>query len=200
MVAAQASGSNDRKPRLLRATIILAAVLLQGATGGARAADDDAPGEYQVKAAFLYNFARYVTWPDSVLRRTSSPFVFGVLGDDPFGFRLDEALEGKTVGERPAVVHRYARIDEAAGADVLFVSSSERRNLPQILAALGNAPVLVVGEGEDFVRHGGMIGLHAEGRKIRFDINLRAVERAGIKPSSQLLKLARTVAGSTGAR
>lgn len=200
MVAARASSSTDRSARLLRAAIVVASLLLQSAVGAARAADDEAPGEYQVKAAFLYNFARYVTWPDSVLRRTSSPFVFGVLGDDPFGYRLDEALEGKTVAERPAVVRRYARIDAAAGAGVLFVSSSERKNLPQILAALGNAPVLVVGEGEDFVQHGGMIGLYAEGRKIRFDINLPAVERAGIKPSSQLLKLARTVTGSTGAR
>lgn len=148
--------------------------------------------EYQVKAAFLYNFAKFVDWPEEALSNDAA-FVIGILGEDPFGRALDEAVAGKTVRDMPILVKRISRIEEAAGAHILFIANSEAGNASRFVKQLSRAPVLTVSDSDHFAERGGMVQLEMEQNRVRFAINVAAVERAGLKPSSQLLKLARIV-------
>ncbi len=146
--------------------------------------------EYQIKAAFVFNFAKFVEWPAA---NNSGPFVIGIFGRDPFDGTLDSTVEGKTVHGKPFAVRRYGTPAEVKACDLLFVSAAETKHLPEILRALAGRSVLVVGEGTEFIDAGGSIGLVVEADKVRFEINSAAAERAGLKISSQLLKLARRV-------
>jgi hypothetical protein len=157
----------------------------------ASAGSPDSRLEYRVKAAFVYNFAKFVEWPQAV-GYGGKPFVIGVLGRDPFGRILDDTVNGKTVRGRTLVIQRLSSWAQAHECDLLFVSGSENKRLPESLRGIGRG-VLVVGDSPDFVLSGGMIGLINEDSKVRFEINELAAERAGLKISSQLLKLARRV-------
>jgi hypothetical protein len=150
--------------------------------------------EYQVKAAFIYKFATYVRWPAAAGVDVTTPFVIGILGKDPFGTSLSEVVRGQNVQGRVIVVRSVERVEEALRCDLVFVSSSERDNLPHILAALRGSPVLTVSDVDQFAEHGGMIGLViTEDNRVRFTINKAAIERPGLRASSQLLQLARIV-------
>lgn len=180
---------------------ILAAALL--AVAGALVAPPAAragppPTEYQVKAAFLYNFARYVEWPAEAFRDGSSPIVVAVLGQDPFGRALDEQLEGKTVGGRRLEAKRVARPEDAVGAHIVFVSLAEEERLERALRAIGSAHILSVSDIDRFAERGGVIGFYWDESKVRFSINVGAADREGLKLSSQLLKLARIVGDPAG--
>jgi hypothetical protein len=150
--------------------------------------------EYAVKAAFIVKFASYVEWPDDAGAQRR-PFVIAVLGTDPFGRILDDMLTGKDVRGRKILLRRFSTLDQGTldGADILFVSSSERPDLPRILRTLDKRPILTVGDMDQFAARGGIVGFRLQGNTIRFDINLEQAERAGLKMSSQLLKLARIV-------
>jgi hypothetical protein len=153
------------------------------------------PTEYQVKAAFLYNFARFVEWPPEAQRDPGAPFLIAVLGHDPFGAVLDETVAGKTVAGRPIKVRRVPRVEDARDAQIVFVSPSERPNLATILKALDRPGVLTVGDTDGFAMRGGAINFTVQARKVRFEINPVVAEQAGLKMSSQLLKLATLVVG-----
>lgn len=160
---------------------------------GLRSAHPAPPTEYEVKAAFLYNFARFVEWPPAAMGAPDQPFVVAVLGDDPFGATLDRTLSGKTLEARPIVVRRVASLEEAARVNILFVATSERPQVSHVLRTLSGTHVLTVGEMSGFAEKGGMIGFRTERQRVRFDINVGQASRAGFKISSQLLKLARIV-------
>ena len=151
-------------------------------------AQDAAPTEYQVKAAFLYNFGRYVEWPPRARPPTS--FTICVLGEDPFGPVLDELIKGKSIQGMKLATRRLEKVEDAGNCQILFISSSENGRLEHILAALHGRSVLTVGEAERFAHRGGMINFRLEGSKVRFEINLDAAEHEGLTVSSQLLKLA----------
>jgi hypothetical protein len=150
-----------------------------------------APTEYDVKAAFIYNFAQYVQWP--AVGDSNRPFVIGLIGRDPFGRSLDEAMHGLNVEHRPIVIRRFTKVEEIANSDILFISSSERDNLPRILTFLRRAPVLTVADMDRFAEQGGMINLVTERNRVRFDVNPLAIERTGLKAGSQIMRLARIV-------
>jgi hypothetical protein len=156
-------------------------------------AQTKAAGEYEVKAAFLYNFARYVEWPPDRLPAAGEAFVVTVLGEDPFGDTLDAIVRDRTVHDRRLTVRRVARVEDVGDSQILFISRSEAEELPRILQRLETAPILTVGETAQFAERGGMIRFRREGERIGFDINLASSERAGLRISSQLLKLARIV-------
>ena len=186
-----------RRPRAGALLLGLAAALV--AAGGRARGGEPAPGalsEYQVKAAYLYYFSTYVDWPPESFSRTGEPLVVGVLGADPFGAILDDTLRGKTTNTRKLVVKRFQNIKEARDSHILFISTSERDRLPSILKALEGAAVLTVGELDQFASRGGQIAFRMEDKKVRFDINVAAVERARLKISAQLMKLGRIVEGS----
>jgi hypothetical protein len=148
--------------------------------------------EYQLKAAFLYNFAKFVDWPLPA-GDGKEPLVIVVLGRDPFGPVLKNTLWGKTIHNRPLVVRRVSRIEEVMPCHVLFIGNLERRRLRQALAAVEGAAVLTVSEVEDFLEQGGAVQFVPDGNKVRFEINLGAARRSGLNISSKLLSLARAV-------
>ena len=115
------------------------------------------PTEYEVKAAFLYNFARFVEWPAEARHDPATPFVIAVVGHDPFGAVLDETVAGKAVGGRPIEVRRVARAEEARDAQIVFVAPSERPNMAAILKTLGRPGILTVGDSDGFASQGGAI-------------------------------------------
>lgn len=147
--------------------------------------------EYQVKAAFLYNFMKFVDWPGD---RSASPgsITLGILGKDPFGPALD-TIRDKTAKGRRVVVQHLRGLEEARQCDLVFVCASEKGRVAQVVRALQNAPVLTVGDQEGFCQAGGMINLVPVQNRIGFEVNLAAANRARLKVSSQLLKLARLV-------
>lgn len=150
--------------------------------------------EYEIKAAFLHHFTRYVEWPASERPAAGEAFVLTVLGEDPFGDVL-EAISREHSADRPWAVRRVARVEDVGHSQILFISRSEADDLPRILQRLQAAPILTVGESAHFTERGGMIRFRREGERIAFDINLASAERAGLRISSQLLKLARIVGG-----
>jgi hypothetical protein len=151
------------------------------------------PSEYQVKAAFLYNFSRFVDWPSGSFAQSGSPFVIGVVGQDPFGSSLDKVTDGKTVDGRNIIIRRFRRVSDMEHCHILFISDSERERLPRILDRIENKATLTVSEIDGFIARGGMINFAVESKKVRFDINSDAAERARIRISAKLLQLARTV-------
>lgn len=159
---------------------------------GARA-ESSAPTLHQVQAAFLFNFAKFITWPDEAFQRNGGLLVIGVLGEDPFGAILEETIRGKTVMGKKLVVKRFERIQDAANSHILFVSTSEESHLSQMIKALEKTNTLTVSDMEQFTEYGGMVAFTMEDQKVRFNVNVGAVERAELKMGSQLLKLARIV-------
>jgi hypothetical protein len=156
------------------------------------AAQEPAPSEYQVKAACIYNFTKFVEWPPEAFPpERSSPFVIGVIGDDPFNGELERAVQNKDVGGRAFIVRHLRKPDEARSCHILFVSRSERKALGDILAAVSSLPILTVSETERFVQSGGIINFLIEQNKVRFEINADAAKKAGLKVSSKLLNLGR---------
>jgi hypothetical protein len=143
--------------------------------------------EYQIKEAFLYNFLKFVDWPNN-----PDPIVVGVLGHDPFEGGLKE-LEDHTVGGKRIVVRQLGSVDEARGVQAVFVSGSEAGRESQIVGALKGAPVLTVSDIPDFSEHGGIITLIIDNNRTRFKINTDSARNAHITVSSKLLNLATKV-------
>jgi hypothetical protein len=149
--------------------------------------------EYQVKAAYLYNFGRFVNWSAGTQPRDSGPFSVCVIGTDPFGPSLEGTLGGETIDQRKVVTRRISKPQEATSCQILFVSASESGRLKDIFPAIEKMNVLTVSDIPGFSEHGGMIQFVAQRDKIRFEVNLSNIERAGLSLSSELLKVAVTV-------
>jgi hypothetical protein len=158
------------------------------------AAQDQKPTDYQVKAAYLANFGRYVEkWSTRANPSPEDIFDLCVLGQDPFGSILDSAVRGEKIAGSPLEAKRVEHPQEAMGCRVLFIGSPADSQLSATLAALGTAPVLTVSDSADFLKQGGMIQFVLDGNHVRFEINVAAAQRAGLKLSSELLKVARAV-------
>jgi hypothetical protein len=150
--------------------------------------------EYQVKAAYLVNFGRFVEWPASAAAAAKSEtFNICVLGQDPFGTDLDAAVANETIGGAHMLAKRISQPQDAVDCRIVFVSASEAGKWKEILAALRTLSILTVSDMPQFAQRGGVIQFLLDGNRVRFDINLRATEGVGLKLSSQLLKLAVTV-------
>jgi hypothetical protein len=148
---------------------------------------------YEVKTAFLFNFAKFIEWPASSFATPQSPFAICVLGQDPFGNILDATLQGKAIGERPLAIRRLKDKSEARSCQIVFVSTSESPHLADIVGTLRGANVLLVGETNGFAASGGTIEFTFEDNHVRFAINTDAAARSGLKFSSKLLALAKLV-------
>lgn len=176
---------------LRRAPAVLVLALLAAlATAGASRAQT--AQEYEVKAAFLYNFTKFVEWPAHAFADGKSSLRLCVLGDNPFGDSLN-AVAGEEVGGHRITVVRSGSISDPSGCHILFISRSEKERLPRILSEVRNAPVLTVADSQGFLEQGGIINFILEGSKVRFEIDQASAEKAGIKISSKLLQLARRV-------
>jgi len=148
------------------------------------------PTEYEVKAAYLYNFGRFVQWPSKATAHGGSPFTVCVLGQDPFGQALDAILAGESIDGANTAAARITKPQEAVNCRILFISSSEDSQLKQILVALEGRSVLTVSDLPLFSQRGGMVQFVLEGKRVRFEVNLTPVEHAHLALSSQLLKVA----------
>jgi hypothetical protein len=160
-------------------------------------AQDQKPGEYQVKAAFIYHFMKFVEWPDKIVSHSSSPFNICILGEDPFGnsFKL---LRGETVSDSNLMIKRFRTIQNLDECKIVFIGRSDAERLPQILKILKGLNVLTIGDTEGFARQGVIINFHMEENKVRFNINIDAARRSGLKISSKLLSLATIVRDTQG--
>jgi hypothetical protein len=157
--------------------------------------NEQVSAEYQVKAAYLYNFTKLVEWPAETFPTQNSDLTIGIVGDDPFGQALDaEALNIPTNGHK-VVIKRLRWNQDLRESQVIFIGLTEKRHLGPILASLKGASVLTVSDIENFTSSGGMIGLIFDVDRIRFEINLVPTINSHIRISSQLLSLARTVRG-----
>lgn len=167
--------------------MVLAAMLCQDRPT-AHAAD-----EYPVKAAFISHFAEFVEWPSDAFADSKAPLAIGILGADPFHGALEKAVAGKTVSGHPLVVRHFSSIDDLEPCQILFVASECQDDFATAQQRMGNRSVLTVGEWESFPSMGGVIRLFTENNHIRFDINRGAAERARLRISAKLLKLARAI-------
>lgn len=153
-------------------------------------ADSNTPREYKVKAAFIYNFAKFIEWPPQKLGGGGAPLVIGVLGPNLFGDELENALKGRQINGRGIVVRQFDDVEAAKAAHLLFVSLNDETKLRRALKEYG---VLTIGQSESFTRNGGIITFTFENDKLGFEINAGAAEQAGLKISAQLQKLAKSV-------
>jgi hypothetical protein len=154
--------------------------------------------EYAVKAAFLYQFARFVEWPEGS-PAAAGPVRICVVGDDPFGDALDLATQDKRAGGRPLLVRRFRGLEDVKSCSIVFVSGPDPLQAKAVSERLRGSASLLVGESPDFGRHGGMIAFRVDHDVVRFDINQDAAETEGIRISARLLGLAAT-GGAGGAR
>ena len=175
------------------AWLVVLLAILAASSGVPRAQENTgASREYQIKAAILFNFMKFVEWPTEAFADNPSTLILGILGEDPFGPAL-ESIDGKTVQGRTLVVRRFASLQDLEPCQILFVSSSERDRLQAVFEAVDSWSVLTVGEMDRFAELGGIIGLDIRRNAISFDINSRAGQQAGLSISSELLNLARVV-------
>lgn len=146
--------------------------------------------ESQAKASALFNFARYVEWPERAFSSREAPFVFCVAGRDDLPAAAT-TLEGRVLNGRPTQLRRVLGVEELRGCHALYVGESEERRLLPMLRALAGTPVLTVGDLNGFIDTGAAVGIVFEEGRLRFDINRAALEQAQLRASSNLLRLAR---------
>lgn len=169
-------------------TLAIIGILFNATKGRAQSTQD----EYRVKAAFLFHFAQLVRWPPNAPSDSPDSFLLCTVGDDPFHGDLESMMVGKQIGSR--MIHiRHIQNEPLKECTMLFIGQNEDSHLKDLLASLQNAPILTVGEADDFLDTGGMIQFLMEGNKIRFSINRRAAEQANLTISSQMLLLAKRV-------
>ena len=153
--------------------------------------------EYHVKALFLFNFAKYIEWPAEVPSRETvqASITIGILGTSPLGQHLQKAVQGKTVSGRAVIIKQVQNPEEMGQCQILFIGSSEKSRLGEILGRLKSLPVLTVGETDQFARQGGIIGFVKKEGKVRLEIDLASARQARLEISSKLLSVADTVFG-----
>jgi hypothetical protein len=162
-------------------------------TPTARGSQPEVPREYQIKAVFLFNFAKFVEWPATAFPDAEAPLRLCVLGEDPFGAALEETVRGESIADRTLAIERSRQVDDLKDCQLLFISRSERDRVATILSQLGPGAVLTVSEVEDFTRRGGIINFYLDGNRVRFEINQASARRMGLKIDAQLLSLAKIV-------
>lgn len=155
------------------------------------------PGEAEVKAAFVFNFIKFVEWPSSAFRSPEDPIMLSVLGDDPTGAAL-ASLDGKKVSGRRVVVRKIPVLAGLERCHVLFVGASEKKALAPVLHAAQGWPVLTVADFEGFAGRGGTIGFIRQDDRIGFEISEEAARKAGLKVDAKLLYLGKSVRGIQG--
>ena len=149
--------------------------------------------EYQVKAAFLYNFAKFVHWPDRAFTSPTEPLSICVFGHNPFGRTLEMTVAGKEFAGRQFLVRSIAEPQEASACHIVFVSSAEKKRFAALLSAVQSSSVLTVGESPGFAAQGGVVNFKLENGTVHFEVNLEAARQKDLNISSKLLSLATVI-------
>lgn len=188
-----------RFPQLARRVTVLATVILSVLlmAGPGNAAESPSLTERQVKALFLFNFAKYVDWPANALTTSNAAIVIDVVGEDGFGDEFKRVTGDRTVNGRKVVVKQVEDTADLKECQILFIGITEKGHLPEILDAVKNSAVLTVGETDQFLAMEGMINFTKKENKIHLEINLAPAQRANLKLSSKLLTVADVVLGKT---
>lgn len=150
-----------------------------------------------VKAAFVFQFANYVQWPDDTFENDASPIVIGIVGNENMIKALGASVQGKNIGKRSIKVVAVAGDQEAQACHILYIDSSDDKRVDDYLSAVRSKPVLTVSDDDNFTEKGGVISLFEAQSKLRFEINVDEVERAKLTISSKLLSLAQVVRDKT---
>jgi hypothetical protein len=169
--------------------VLLALIVVVSRTDAAQGP----PGEYEVKTAFIFNFIKFVEWPAASLG-PGNTINLCILGSLPGGAALN-GLDGQGVAGKRLAVRHAVSAEDLHGCQAVFIAGSEERGLHRILGALAGANVLTIGDTDGFARDGVIINFYLERKKVRFEINIEAAQRAGLKLSSQLIRLAGAVYG-----
>lgn len=177
--------------------LALAAGILSSTSAAAQTSE---PNEYAVKAAFLFNFTKFVEWPDGSFNDSKAPIVLGIIGDDPFGESLTIIVAGQKVEGRSIVVQKHRYGDDLRHCHILFVSASERSHVAQILASVQLAGVMTVSDIDGFAEAGGLMQFVLEENRVRFVVNLDAAKQSKLRVSAKLLALARVIHSAQVAR
>jgi hypothetical protein len=152
--------------------------------------------EYQVKAGYVCNFARFVEWPEEAFAGPNDQFIIAVLGSEPLTQYLDDMVRNLTVNERNIIIKHFVTVDDLDRCHILFVSESKRKFFSDILSIIKGKPVLTVSDMKEFTSRGGIINFVKVKNDISFEINAAAAEKARLKFSSKLLKLANGMGGA----
>jgi hypothetical protein len=175
--------------RMIRSPTFVVAMLGTVIAAGAQPQLD----EYQVKAAFLYNFAKFVEWPPQAFKDAADPIAVCIAGETPIQAQLESAVAGKMAGNRSFAVRKVADAQHAGGCHILFIGLAERKRIPALLAGISKWGILTVGETPEFIAAGGAVNFKLEDGKVRFEINVEAAEQERLRISSKLLSLAEIV-------
>lgn len=170
---------------------LAALVLLCWPLLGSAAVTTDNP--WLVKAAYLFNFAKYVEWPADRFASANDPIRIGVLGEDPFGTALDSVIKERTAQQRPVKIVRSNKVEDVLDCHILYIGASEQTRLPQIMSRVRKLPVLTVGEQREFLQRGGVVCLRTQKQNVVFDIHLGAASEARLKLSARMLENAQSV-------
>jgi len=171
---------------------ILALVALCIAFAPVSTASANTSPEYQVKTAYLYNFAKFIQWPEGTFTDTTESIVIGIVGKDPFGPSLDEAIHQRRAQGRLLRIERYSDLANIGDCHLLFVSRSEAKKQSELLTALADSNLVTIGESPNFIKEGGQIRFFvSKNQTIKIEINPDAARQAGIFISSRILKIAR---------
>jgi hypothetical protein len=177
--------------------MLLAACMTAPLAARSAAAEADAPLERAIKATYLYKFAPFVEWPESAFASPQSPFVLCVVGEDPFGDLLNEAVAGQRISGRPIIVQRLPAATRNSGCQILFAAGSPRQSVAAALAAVRGTPVLTVTDDQSNAAAKGIINFVLQENHVRFQINNAAAAASGLVISSKLLSLAVDVTPKT---
>lgn len=183
----QATGRASFRNRTFRLLGMVVQLILLGTSMGHAATVSQA----DVKAAFLYNFAKFVEWPAEAFSSETAPIQLGVFGDEEFGDKLKTLLSDKQAHGRSFEVKTFSNPQEAKNFQIVFVAGSETRRTPQIMEATRKSPVLTIGESEQFLDAGGMINFVIEDAQLRFEVNPESAQKVKLEISSKLLRLAK---------
>lgn len=170
-----------------RASLVMVCCLVAQVTSA------QAPSEEEVKAAFLYNFTQFITWPDSAYSAPDAPFVIGVYGKNPFDDFLENLVNGEYVGNHPIIVTNISEREDAEKVHMLYVDDQNRMSIKNISIWCEHKSILLVSDADKTFEEGGMIKLVTENKRLRFQVNKSRVQSAGIVMSSKLLRLAQVV-------
>ena len=173
----------------MRKILILLLLILSASLFGA--------SEYKLKAAYIYNIAKFVQWPDGTFATTDAPLHIGIYGDDPFGVYID-ALKGKKVGKHPLRISRIKKIEEIDRIQILYVSKSEASQMKKIREKLDKKVILSISDMDDFISRGGVMQLRTVKNRLKMVINMRRATDHRLHFSAKLLEIATLVEVETG--
>ncbi len=187
---------SSRRPKAVRRLLKVLAIAWM-LTIPVLQAQSSTPTDYDVKAAYLFNFGRFVEWPAHTVA-DGGDFTFCILGHDPFGPNLDHLLARETIDGKNIAVKRISTAHEAVGCQVLFMAAEQETHVSKVIEELNQEAVLTVSDAPKFSDRGGMIQFVMEGNRVRFEVNLSATQRAGLTLRSDLLKVATSVKRGSG--